>query len=251
VERFVAQGIVLGTVDYGEADRVVTLFTRDRGKVSAFAAGARKSKRRFAGALEPLTLLTVDLVERNGTTFRLDQARIDRPFLPIRGDLARIARALYAVELSRELVREQEPNEALFSLLLGYLELLEAGAAGPTSLLAFELTALSLAGFRPRFEDCAVCGGPLPSGAGPDAAEVRFDPEHGGAVCAACVGRSPAGRRVAPEVIAGLGRIQAGARVPLPKEIRARARELLNLFIAHQLGRTLNGVAFMEQVGVD
>lgn len=244
MERFVAQGIVLGTVDYGEADRVVTLFTKERGKLSAFAAGARKSKRRFAGALEPLTLLTVDLVERHGSTLRMDQARIDRPFLPIRGDLPRIARALYAAELSRELVRDHEPNEELFSLLLGYLGLLEAGSAGPTSLLAFELTALSLAGFRPRFTDCALCGGAL-------SGEVRFDPEHGGAICQRCQARASGGRRVAPEVIAGLARIQAGERVPLPPEIRARARELLNLFIAHQLGRMLNGVAFMEQVGVD
>lgn len=244
MERFVAQGIVLGTVDYGEADRVVTLFTQERGKLSAFAAGARKSKRRFAGALEPLNLLTVDLVERHGATLRLDQARIDRPFLPIRSDLARIARALYALELVRELVRDHEPHEALFSLLLGYLGLLEAGGAGPTSLLAFELTALSLAGFQPRFEDCAICGGPL-------VGEVRFDPEHGGAVCPLCVRRAPGARRVAPELIQGLGQIQAGARTPLPPELRARARELLNLFIAHQLGRTLKGVSFMEQVGVD
>lgn len=244
MERFVAQGIVLGTVDYGEADRVVTLFTRERGKLSAFAAGARKSKRRFAGALEPFTLLTVDLVDRNGTTLRLDQAQIDRPFLAIRNDLPRIARALYAIELVRELLRDHEPHEELFSLLLGYLGLLDAGSAGPTSLLAFELSALSLAGVRPRFDACALCG-QEPTG------ELRFDPDHGGVVCGQCLNRAPGGRRVAPEVISGLARIQAGERLPLPPEVRARARELLNLFIAHQLGRTLNGVAFMEQVGVD
>jgi DNA repair protein RecO (recombination protein O) len=244
VERFVAQGVVLGTVDYGEADRVVTLFTRERGKVSAFAAGARKSKRRFAGALEPFSLLTVDLVERSGATLRLDQAQIDRPFLAIRNDLGRIARAMYAIELVRELVRDHEPHEALFELLVGYLALMDAGSAGPTSLLAFELRVLALAGLRPRFDVCAICGKP-PHG------ELRFVPDHGGVVCGGCGARAAGGRRAAPEVIAGLARIQAGERVPLPPEIRARARELLNLFISHQVGRALNGVTFMEQLGVD
>jgi DNA repair protein RecO (recombination protein O) len=244
VERFVEQALVLGTVDYGEADRVVTLFTRTRGKLSAFAAGARKSKRRFAGALEPFTLVKAQLVERNGTTFRLDSVDVERTFHGIRDELSLIARALYCTELCRELLRDAQPHEELLTLVVDYLGLLEARKAGPTSLLAFELSALALAGLMPRFDVCSLCSQDW-------APRPRFDPEHGGAVCEACALRSRAGIMVEESTLASLRALQEGVRQPLPPEIRQRARELLNLFIEHQLGRRLKSVEFMRQVGLD
>jgi DNA repair protein RecO (recombination protein O) len=244
VERFVERALVLGSVDFGEADRIVTLFTEGRGKLSAFAAGARKSKRRFAGALEPFTLLKASMVETRGSTVRLDSVEIERGFFHIREDLARIARGLYLAELCRELVRDREPHPELFQSAVEYLELLESKAAGPTSLIAFELSALSLAGLRPRFDACAICGGE-PKG------ELRFDPDHGGVVCERCLVRSRGGRPVSAELAEGLARIQNGERLPLSPELRERARELLNLFISHQLGKSLKGPEFMRQIGAD
>lgn len=244
MERFVEPAVVLSTLDYGDADRVVTLLGRERGKVTAFAAGARKSKRRFAGALEPMTLLDAQLTERRGTTFRLDGAVIKRAFQDIRSDLGRISRALYAVELCRELCREHEPHPVLFDQLVAYLGELDAGRAGPTSLIAFELDALAQAGFQPRFDSCTLCGGALGE-------RTRFDPEHGGAVCENCAARSAFGVWVAPGTLRSLRALQEGARTPLPAPERKAARELLNLFIAHQLGRPLRSVEFMVQVGVD
>jgi DNA repair protein RecO (recombination protein O) len=244
MDRFVDEAVVLSSVDYGDADRVVTLFTRGRGRLSAFAAGARKSKRRFAGALEPGTLLSAKLVERHGDTLRLDGVEVKSSFHRLREDLARISRALYCLELCRELTRDHEPHQALFEALVAYLGLLDAKQAGPTSLLKFELDALEQAGFRPRFAPCTLCG--KPSGAFP-----RFDPDAGGVVCEACTARAPTAVPVSATVVDALARLQAGERTPLPPEIRARARELLNVFIAHHLGHTLNSVAFMEQVGTD
>lgn len=244
VERFSDHALVLSTLDFGEADRVVTLFTRERGRLSAFAAGARKSKRRFAGALQAGTHLTARLVATRGETCRLDGADIVRSFHRLRDDLARVSRALYCLELCRELTRDGQPHQALFDALLQYLGLLEEKQAGPTSLIKFELDALQYTGFMPRLAPCALCAGP--TGEFP-----RFDPEHGGVVCLACAPRVPGGLPVQPVVVEALARLQAGERTPLPAVIRARSRELLNLFIAHHLGRQLKSVAFMEQVGTD
>jgi len=244
MERFVEEAVVLGTVDYGEADRLVTLFTKGAGKLSAFAAGARKSRRRFAGALEPCTWLKAQLVERRGSTLRLDGVDVVRSFSGLRGDLSRIGRALYVVELCRELVRDREPHPELFDATTRWLGQLEEGAAGPTSLLAFELEALSLAGLRPRFDACSVCGGPL-------GAEPRFDAAHGGGVCGGCQSRAAGAVRVAPELLAALAALQAGQRTPLAAPVRAQARALLNAFISHQLGRELRSVDFLQQLGVD
>jgi DNA repair protein RecO (recombination protein O) len=244
VNRLVDEALVLSTVDYGEADRVVTLFTRERGRLSAFAAGARKSKRRFAGALEAGTHLKAHLVERRGDTFRLDGVDVVQSFHHLRDDLARIARLMYCLELIRELTRDHEPHVTLFDALKDYLRLLDAKQAGPTSLLLFELDALAQAGFMPNFSPCALCG--QPTGERP-----RFDPEHGGVVCLSCAGRVPNGLPVSPQVVDALARLQAGAREPMAADLRARARELLNVFIAHHLGRKLKSVDFMEQVGAD
>lgn len=244
MERFSDEAMVLSAVDYGDADRIVTLFTRGRGRLSAFAAGARKSKRRFAGALEPGTHLKAQLVERRGDTVRLDGVDIVRSFHHLRDDLGLIARSLYCLELCRELTREGEPHEELFDALLAYFGVLDAKQAGPTSLLKFELDALQHTGFMPRFAPCALCGGA--TGERP-----RFDPEHGGVVCFDCAARVPRGVFVPPQVVGSLARLQAGERTPLPADIRARSRELLNVFIAHHLGRRLKSVEFMEQVGAD
>lgn len=240
----VDEALVLSTVDYGEADRIVTLFTRDRGRLSAFAAGARKSKRRFAGALEAGTHLRARLVERRGETFRLDGVDVVQSFHRLRDDLPRIARLLYCLELIRELTRDHQPHLALFEGLRDYLRKLDAKEAGPTSLLLFELDALAQAGFMPNFSPCALCG--QPTGERP-----RFDPEHGGVVCFACSPRVPRGFPVSPQVVEALARLQAGAREPMAADLRARARELLNVFIAHHLGRKLKSVDFMGQVGAD
>src|SRR5512142_1565262 len=108
-ERWKLTGVVLRTVDYGESDRVVTLLSRERGKISAFARGARASRRRFGGALEPFTLLSAEVRVRGGSDLLgLDSTAVLRGYGAIRADLARIACAAYAAELARELVRDHE-----------------------------------------------------------------------------------------------------------------------------------------------
>ncbi|RPH70878.1 MAG: DNA repair protein RecO [Myxococcaceae bacterium] len=243
MDRWEDEALVLSTLDYGDADRLVTLLTRGRGKLTAFAAGARKSRRRFAGALEPGTLLRARLVERHGSTVRLDAVEVVHAFPHIREELPRIARALYALELCRELLRDEEPAPELLSLAVDWLGRLDAGEAGPTSVLAFELQALALAGLMPRFDACTLCG--RPPGEAP-----RFDVDHGGAVCADCAPRAT-GPRIDPAVLEGLAAIQAGARQPLPPALRAEARGLLARFIEAQLGRRLKSVEFLRSVGVD
>ncbi|AEI66526.1 DNA repair protein RecO [Corallococcus macrosporus] len=244
MERYDDDALVLSSVDYGESDRLVTLLTREHGKLTAFAAGARKSKRRFAGALEPFMRLRVHLVETRGSTVRLDGADIVAGFYAAREDLSLIARALYAVELCRELTREHEPHPELFALLEAYLARLDAKEAGPTSLLAFELSALAHAGLMPRFDSCSLCGGA-------PGERPRFDQAHGGAVCEPCGFRARESVAVPVALLTGLRALQDGQRTPLPPDLRARARGLLNVFIAHHLGRRLKSVDFMAQVGLD
>jgi DNA repair protein RecO (recombination protein O) len=244
MERFQDEAIVLSVTDYGESDRIVTMLTLGRGRLSAFAAGARKSKKRFAGALELGTHLKAQLVERRGDTYRFDGAEIVRSFHHLRDDLGLIARSVYCLELCRELTRDEQAHRPLFDALVSYLSRLDDRLAGPTSLIAFELDALHCTGFRPRFSSCVVCEGP--TGERP-----RFDPEHGGVACANCAARVPRSLALSAALVDAFHRLQEGERTPWPPEFRKKARELLGAFISHHLGRRLKSAAFMDQMGID
>jgi DNA repair protein RecO (recombination protein O) len=250
VQRAKLTAIVLRTVDTGESDRVVTLLSRERGKVAAFARGARASKRRFGGALEPFTLVTAEVRESPGAELLgLDSVSVLSPFGAIRGDLARIACAAYAAELARELVRDHEPHDDLFELLAAYLGALDAGPARPAGLRAFELGALRAAGLAPRLDACARCGGLVAAGR-----PVRLDPGHGGILCSGCVSlASPAAPSLAAESAAVLmrlaeGGLAAAAAEPLAPPAGREVRDALGAFIEHHLGRRLQARRFLDEV---
>ena len=243
-----ARAIVLRTVDYGESDRVVTLLTVERGKLAAFARGARASRRRFGGALEPFTLLSVEAKERRGADLlSLESVQVERGFGALRGDLARIACASYACELARELTRDGEPHPDLFELLSAYLAGLDAAPPVAAGLRAFELGALRAAGLGPRLDACARCGGP-PG----EAARLRFDPAHGGVLCHRCGAfASPAARDLSAATARALARLDAegGAAGDLGPEEARESREALTAFIEHHLGRRLQSRRFLDEVG--
>jgi DNA repair protein RecO (recombination protein O) len=230
---------------------VVTLLSRERGKVSAFARGARASRRRFGGALEPFTALTAEVRERGGSDLlSLDSVSVLRAHGGIRGDLTRIACAGYAAELSRELVRDHEPHEELFALLLEYLGALDGAPARPELLRAFELGALRAAGLAPRLDACAACGAAVAEGA-----RARFDPAHGGALCEGCGGAASAGALAlspgAREALIALadGGLPAAATASLAPPAGREARDALARFIEHHLGRKLSARRFLDEIG--
>ncbi len=243
--------IVLRTVDTGEADRVVTLLSRERGKVAAFARGARASRRRFGGSLEPFTLVTAEVRERpSSELLGLESVTALEAFGGIRADLARIACAAYAAELARELVRDHEPHEDLFTLLATYLGALDAAPARPAALRAFELGALRAAGLSPRLDACARCGAPPPT-----EGTARFDPGQGGILCGACARyAAPGTPSLSAAAAVALARLSEGglARAGVEELGPATGREVrdaLTAFLEHHLGRRLQARRFLDEVG--
>lgn len=243
------EAVVLGSVDYGDADRVVTLFTTARGRVSAFAAGARKSRRRFAGVLEPFTVLAARLRERKGELYFLSSATVVEAHAGLREDLGRIAHAGHAAELCRELTRDRQPHPELYLGLRRYLAALSRSPARLEDLLAFELLALGDTGVAPRLDACAICGGEV-------AGVVAFDPGHGGCLCGRCEGAGfPGALRVDPVAREGLARLQAagpftGVELPEPRT-RAAVRAVVRRFTQGILGKRLRSLEVMEQLGIE
>lgn len=244
MERLVLKGVVLGSVDYGESDRIVALFTEERGRLSAFAPHARKSVKRFGGALEPFTLVNAHLTERRGELFRFERADILETFTAIRDDLNDIARASYACELIREVCRDREAHPELFGELVDLLFRFSKRTSTPEDLLVFELRALGWAGLRPTLDSCAGCGA-APS------KDDRFDADIGGLICPQCARRVPGARPIDWETAEGLRQLQEGNRAPLATEPRREGRRHLERFVAHHVGKPLKTAEFMRSLGLE
>jgi DNA repair protein RecO (recombination protein O) len=149
--------IVLRLTDYGEADRIVSLFTLEQGKLQGIARGAKRSRKRFAGALEPFAHLKLQLQQGSGLA-TLTCADIASIFPGIRGELAKIGSAAYACELVERLTPEAEANPRLFRLLFCYLERLDQAPTSPSDRRFFAVNLLKILGYQPELEVRGVSG---------------------------------------------------------------------------------------------
>jgi DNA repair protein RecO (recombination protein O) len=189
------RALIVGGVDYGEADRVVHLLT-GRGQLAAFAFGAKKSRRRFAGALQPFFTVRpeFELRRREGMPV-LRAASIECARMGISQDLVAIGTAGYVAELAARVAPEGEASEAILALVEAVLDSLNAGVRPrPSVRRAFELMLLDELGYRPELAGCVECG------AGPG----FIDFARGGALCGAHRGGA---RPIGPKTSAWVQRV--------------------------------------------
>ena len=156
-------GIVIGVRDHREADRIVRLLTPDNGRITALARAARKSNRRFGGALDIGNRVEASLRPPRGDWWGLDSATLEDGRTHARKDLSLIALLAYAAEVCGSLAREDHPEPKLFGLLDMALSLINAMSEPPSPLfrLGLEAKALTFAGFGPQLLRCVSCGGTL------------------------------------------------------------------------------------------
>ncbi len=234
------QAIVLSSLDYGDSDRIVSLFSLEHGRIKAFARGARKSRKRFGPALEPFARIDAQARIKHGLS-GLQQADIVCIYPTIRADLVRIAHALYACELVDVITPEGHPLPRLFRLLAAYLDRLETGAASESDRRFFELNLLNILGYRPALEGCARCDSPF--------GEIGALLQDGGELaCRFCVaGGRPLTGFTLNMLQACLGTGTLGLIV-FPPETLAQAAALLDEAVAAHAGRRLKSVDFLRQV---
>ncbi|HHT90994.1 MAG: DNA repair protein RecO [Bacillota bacterium] len=175
------EGIVLRVRNLGEADRIVTLYTRDKGKLNAVARGARRIRNRL---LSPTQVFTHGryLIFPNKGLHSLSQAEIIHSGQVLRDDLHKFAYASYVTELLDASTAEEDPVEKVFPLLAGTLSLGEQGRFG-LAVRAFEIRLMRDLGYEPELYHCLSCRHPLEG-------QVSFT-EQGGALCPECAGQFP------------------------------------------------------------
>lgn len=242
-----ARAVVLGSIDYGESDRILTFYTLEQGKMRGIAKGARRSKKRFVGNLDPLSHINIVYFQSDRSELvRVEDASLMDAFTPLKADIERLSDACYLLELTSEMTREGLSVPAVYHALVAFLKLLEAGA-GAEALRFFEMRLLSLAGYLPHLSGCVTCR------RSSEGERLYFSPDRGGIVCRGCstgltglVGISPGtagllsmAARLEPEK---LGRLKAGP------SFLEESEKLLGDFIRFQLGKELKTRRFMAKL---
>jgi len=240
------QAITLKSRKWGEADRIVTFYTKHVGKIRAVARGARRPKSRMGAALEPLTLCDLNLFEKSGDTlYRVSQVDLIEPFLRFREDLTMMAAAARMVNVVGAVTPDGDPDPDLFDTLEGALRSLIASDDPALTALLFQIRLLGLTGFRPQTDHCAACGKTKVIH------EPQFSPASGGLVCVTCA----AGQRVRclPLSRGSLAFLQQAlrlaptmvTRLKAAGQVRGEVEEAIESYVTVVAGRRIPPVDFL------
>lgn len=218
--------LLVRSVPSGESDVIATFFTREAGLAGAVVRGARRSQKRFGGALEPIHTLDVRLEDRGRDLCFLKEARIAQPRLGITGSLEAMDAAGHALRWTRHLCPPRTPEPGAWRSIIDLFDLLDTGAEPRGHLAAFGLRMLGDMGYALDLERCIRCGRPCPEGR-----SAFLDGARGGLVCTSCGG---ARRTVCAELRALALRAQRGEDVAsaspsLPAMDREQAGELIDI----------------------
>jgi DNA repair protein RecO (recombination protein O) len=223
------EGIVLRSMRYGEADRILHVFTPDRGRLSAIAKGVRKAKSRFGGRLEPFFRLDLVLYEGKSDLLTVTSAATVHGFRHLREHGAALNIAARACDAVDRMFDPGDPHPGVYHLLANELALLDSdpGAhATHGNALAFRLKLLLAAGFFPQLAACASCG--------EREHLAGFSGAAGGVVCSACEASSFALSQEAHDfLVAALGRPLAETPAAPPRALQQAERAILDTLEHH------------------
>ncbi|MBI4928841.1 MAG: DNA repair protein RecO [Anaerolineae bacterium] len=241
--------VVVRHSDWGEADRLLSLFTREAGKLRAIAKGARKLRSRKAGHLEPFTHVRIQLA-RGRDFWIVTQAETVDAYLAMREDLLRTAYAATVIELLDRFTYDEGENRALFALAVDALGRINSLPDPFIAVRYFEIRLLDETGYRPQLFQCVGCGSEI------RAEDQFFDALQGGVVCPRCRERFPAARPVSKDTLRFLRHLQrsnfteAQRANPNPAQ-RAELESLLRYNLTYLLERRLNSPEFLAEVRRD
>lgn len=240
--------IVLRHTDWGEADRAITIYTREKGKLRAIAKGARKITSRKAGHLEPFTQVTLQLARGRSDLFIVTQAETLDAYLPLRENLVLTGNASYVMELLDRFVYEEEgPSPTLFRLLADTLKRLATETDTWLPVRYYEMRLLDFLGFRPQLFECANCGREI------KAVDQFFSYSAGGVICPRCGRGLPNLTAISVHALKYLRHFQRSSYAesrrarPTP-EVEKEIETLMQEYFTYLLERELNSPGFLRTV---
>ena len=240
------EAVVLRHTDWGEADRLLWLFTRELGKLQVVAKGLRKPRSRKAGHLEPFTRVEL-LLARGRDLPIVTQAEAKDVYLELREDLVRVGYASYVVELLDRFTYEEGENIGLYRLLSETLTRLNGEPQPAFAVRYYEIRLLDLVGFRPQLFQCVNCGEEI------QAVDQYFSFEKGGVFCLRCGEKEPGARPISMLALRILRHFQRSRygeaqRVGLSPMVDQELETLMGNYLTYLLERGLNTPAFLRRV---
>lgn len=231
------EAIVLGRMDYGEADRILTVYTPQRGKLRVIAKGVRKPLSRLGPHLEYFTRARL-MLARGRELDTVTGAETVDPHLGLRSDLDAFGHASHLAEILNRLTEDRQENEAVYDLLANSLRLLADGVDPFAVARHYELALLTLLGYKPELYRCVVCHGELA------AVPNGFSSRLGGALCPGCR-TADAGSRLlsvnAQKYLRILDRsgLAPATRLPLDPGLRNELEGAMGEYLRHLAERDL------------
>ncbi len=240
------EAVVIGRHPLGEADRLVTFYTREFGRLTGVAKGARRPRSRFGSALELFTHGQLLFFETERSQLvRIDHFDLLRPFLGVREELERLGQGAWVVECLARLTAERDPHAALYGLLIRTLQALEEISRPERAMLAFTLRAVDLVGYRLRLDRCLGCGGsPGPA--------PRLDFSAGGLLCEVCAPLAGDSVPISHQALAALRQMRTLRWVellvmPLSRPLEAEIVSALEAQVVRLMGHPLRTSRFLTQ----
>lgn len=180
--NYKTEGVVLKSIKLGEADKIITIYSSARGKISAVAKGIRKTKSKFGARLEPFSHVSLLLYDGRNLDI-VTQVELISSFQEIRQDFDKVVYGSAMLDLLDKISPLEEKDDKVFELILSSLETLSGASRNvPLLLAAFDLKLMSVAGFRPHLANCVICSEATSSFKG----QAIFSCEWGGVLCEKC-----------------------------------------------------------------
>jgi DNA repair protein RecO (recombination protein O) len=239
--------IVIRLVDFSETSCVVTLFSRDYGKIASLAKGARRLKGPFDSALDLLTVCRIVFLHKSSDALDiLTEAKMVDRFRSASTSLPHLYAAYYIVELLDALTDEGDPHEELFEAALSAITALDELADVGATVFRFELAALRILGHLPSVDFCTGCGVEV-TGNG----RVAFGHLSGGVLCGQCREGQSHVLGVSQKVLYAIREISSSEQVtpPLDDQVRGELRGVMNQYVSHLMGRRPRMQRFLNAAG--
>jgi DNA repair protein RecO (recombination protein O) len=244
--EYQTEAVVIKKIKLGEADRILTLYTRDHGKIEAVAKGIRRPKSKLAGHLELLTYTQIRLARGRNLDTVIGSQTIDT-FLPLKNDLWLTSYGLYAADLVNQFNPQNSSNQPMFELLVETLRRLSQAQNSDLTLRYFEISLLDLSGYRPQLRECVACRTELKPETN------AFCSGAGGVLCPKCQYEQPTSFSISVDALKVLRFMQINyfetvSRLKISTALAGELKNLMAGYLRYILEKEVKSAAWLDSL---